>query len=92
MEVREVEVTKKEEIVTMTKEEYNTLIRKERAYGARKTKQYIAFCYLNYKLKMNLGGIVQFIDDLSKFLSATNDYIENTYGWNFWTWLEHNRD
>lgn len=92
MEVKEVEVTKTEKMVTMTESEYEKLLIKERKYGAIKTKQYIAFCYLNFRLRMNFRGNIEFVDDLSKFLSGQSDCIGNTYNWDFWTWLEHNRD
>ena len=48
MEVKEVEVVKKEKIYTLTESEFGDLKGKERAYGSRKTREYIIFCYNNY--------------------------------------------
>ena len=41
MEVKEVEVIKKEKTYTFTESEFHDLKYKERAYGSRKTKEYI---------------------------------------------------
>lgn len=89
MEVKEVEVTKKEKIVTMTESELKDIKRECRAYVSRKTREYIAFCYLNYRLKMNFGGLIEFVGDLTKFLGGY-DYIPNTYKWNLFDWLDNN--
>ena len=91
MEVKEVEITETAKIYELTESEFKDLKRECRAYGSRKTRQYIAFCYLNYKLKMNLGGLIEFVSDLSKFLGGY-DYIPNTYGWDLFVWLDSNLD
>lgn len=89
MEIREVEVTKTEKVYTLTESEFKDLKRECRAYGSRKTREYIAFCYLNYRLKMNFGGAVEFLSDLAKFLGGY-DYIPNTYEWDLFDWLDNN--
>ena len=81
MEVKEVEITKKEKIYELTESEFKNLKRECRAYGSRKTREYIAFCYLNYRLKMNFGGAVEFLSDLAKFLGGY-DYIPSDIGMN----------
>lgn len=91
MEVKEVEVTKKEKIYELTESEYEDKINAARNYGAQKTKEYIGFCWNNYYWKKNLGGAVSFINDLMQFLGCQSDYIRNNYGLSFWDWLERNR-
>lgn len=79
MEVREVEITKKEKIYELTESEFKDLKRECKAYGSRKTRQYISFCFLNYYYKTNtLGGLTEFMSDLAKFLGGY-DYIPNIY-------------
>lgn len=92
MEVKEVEITKKEKIYELTESEFKDLKRECRAYGSRKTRQYISFCFLNYYYKTNtLGGLTEFMSDLAKFLGGY-DYIPNTYKWNLFDWLDNNVD
>lgn len=91
MEVKEVEVIKKEKIYELTESEYEDNINVAKNYGAQKTKEYIGFCWNNYYWKKNLGGAVSFINDLMQFLGCQSDYIRNNYGLSFWDWLERNR-
>lgn len=91
MKVKEVEVTKKEKIYELTESEYNELINKERSYGARKTKEYIGFCWDNYYYELNIKGMMNFIRDLMYFVNNKNNYIDNIYDLSFWQWLERNR-
>lgn len=92
MEVKEVEITKKEKIYELTESEIKDLKRECKAYGSRKTKEYISFCFLNYYYKTtNIGGITEFLSDLAKFLGGY-DYIPNTYKWDLFDWLAENGD
>lgn len=91
MEVKEVEVIKKEKIYTLTESELNDLKCMCKEYGSRKTKEYIAFCYDNYIWKKNFSGVVDFINDLIDFLVG-RDYIPNKYNWSLFEWLEQNRE
>ena len=91
MEIKEIEITKKEKIYSLTESEYNELIQKEREYGAEKTKQYIGFCYNNYPYnKRSISGTVSWINAVCSFLEG-NNYIENIYGLSFFEWLDNNR-
>lgn len=93
MEVKEVEVTKTEKIYTLSEKEYNDLLCKERAYGARKTKEYLGFAFQNYRYRLvSLAGITEFMSDLVKFITYQAEGIPNTRGWSFFDWLKNNRD
>lgn len=91
MEVKEVEVTKKEKIYELTESEYKELLNKARNYGAQKTKEYIGFCWNNYYWEKNIGGAISFINDLIRFLEYQSDSINNNYGLSFWNWLKENK-
>ena len=87
MEVKEVEVIKKEKIYTFTESELNDLKCEERAYGSTKTREYIHFCFKNYHYQTNsVGGLLKFLEDLAGFLGGY-EYIPNTYRWNLFDWL-----
>lgn len=96
MEIKEVEVTKKEKIYTLTEEEYVELQNKAKSYGARKTKEYIAFCFNHYVYSLKgrgcVGGLVEFASNLGRFVTDKTDYIENIYGLTFWDWLHENKE
>lgn len=87
----EAEVVKKENIYTFTESELKDLKYKERAYGSRKTRGYIHFCYKNYIYQTNLGGIIKFLEDFADFLRGAN-YIPNIYKWNLFDWLDKNNE
>lgn len=86
MEIKEIEVVKKEKIYTFTESELKDLRCKEREYGSTKTREYIIFCYRNYIWKMNVGGIVSFIGDLFDFLTYKKDSIPNHYEYSLHEW------
>ena len=89
MEVKEIEVVKKEKVYTFTESELKDLKCKERAYGSRKTRGYIHFCFVNYRYKTeNLGGMLEFLKDLARFLGGEN-YIPNIYKWNLFEWINN---
>lgn len=88
MEVKEVEVTKKEKIYELTESEYEDKINAARNYGAQKTKEYIGFCWNYYYKVKNFYGMTVFIRDLISFLECKTDYINNIYNLSFWEWLE----
>lgn len=91
MEVKEIEITKKEKIYELTESELKDIKNECRAYGSRKTREYIRFGFLHYYYKTNnIGGLTEFMSDLAKFLGGC-DFIPNTYKWNLFDWLEHNR-
>ena len=91
MEIKEIEITKKEKIYSLTESEYHELIREEREYGAEKTKEYIGFCYNNYPYnKKSMSGLISFVNDVIEFLEG-NDYIRNTNKLSFFEWLDDNR-
>lgn len=92
MEVKEVEVVKKEKIYTFTEDELQDLKCKERAYGSRKTREYIGFCWNNYIYKKNTGGVIGFINDVISFLQYEKDNIPNHYGYSLHEWRERNAD
>lgn len=92
MEVKEVEVTKKEKIYTLTESELQDLKCECRTYGSRKTREYIGFCYNNYIWKRNIAGAVNFINDVILFLEYKNNGIPNHYNWSLFEWLEQNRE
>lgn len=92
MEVKEVEVTKKEKIYTFTESELDDLKRDERAYGSRKTREYIVFCYNNYIWKKNLKGLLNFVEDLIPFLTYENKSIPNQYGYSLHEWRKADED
>lgn len=77
---------------TFTEDELNELKAKERAYGSRKTKQYIMFCLKNYKMKLNLAGYMQFICDLGEFIGEETDTIPNKRVWSLFDWLHKGSD
>lgn len=91
MKVEEVDVVQKTKIYTLTEEELQDFKCKERAYGSRKTREYIGFCYNNYIWKRNIGGVVNFINDVLSFLEYKNDGIPNSYNWSLFEWLEQDR-
>lgn len=92
MEVKEVEVIKKEKIYELTQSEYEKLIADSRKYGSNKTKEYIIFCYNNFVYKKTtVCGIIDFVKDLMDFVIDKNDYIRNVYKLSFWNWLEQHR-
>ena len=91
MEVKEVEVTKKEKIYQLTESQYEELIVKEREYGSLKIKDYIIFCYNNFICEKNVYGILSFACDLMNFVTDKNDYTRNLYELSFWDWLKQNR-
>ena len=91
MEVKEIEIVKKEKVYTFTESELKDLKCEEREYGSRKTREYIMFCYNNYIWKMNVGGAVSFIKDLFKFLTYETNSIPNYYGWSLFEWLKRTK-
>lgn len=92
MEVKEVEVTKKEKIYELTESEYKKLIADSRKYGSLKTKDYIIFCYNNYIYKKTtVGGIIDFVKDLMDFVIDKNDYIRNVHELSFLEWLDRHK-
>ena len=92
MEVKEIEVVKKEKIYTFTESELEDLKCAARAYGSRKTRGYIHFCFLNYRYKTdNIGGLCAFLQDLAPFLGGY-DYIPNVYKWDLCDWLDKNKE
>ena len=92
MEVKEVEVVKKEKIYTLTESELDDLKCKERTYGSWKTREYIIFCYNNYIWQKNIKGIANFIRDLLDFLTYEKRVIPNQYDLSLFEWLKQNRD
>ena len=92
MEVKEREVIKTEKVYTLTESEFKKIKHECKAYGSRKTREYISFCFLNYYYKTNsIGGITEFLSDLAKFLGGY-DYIPNTYKWDLFDWLDNNKE
>lgn len=91
MEIKEIEISKKEKIYTLTESEYKNLKCKEREYGSRKTREYIGFCWNNYIWKKNIGGTVSFIEDLILFLQYNTNHIPNKYGLSLFEWLKNNK-
>lgn len=91
MEIKEIDVVKKEKVYMLTEQELTELKGKERAYGSRKTKEYIGFCWNNFYLQKNVGGCIGFIKRLLRFLEDREPDIPNTYGWSLSDWLKQNR-
>lgn len=84
----EISTTQMKKQYVLSEEEYQQLINNNRRWGYRKVKQYILFCVRNYTLKLNIGGTVQFMEELIDFLTEDSDYISNHYGYDFWKWLD----
>lgn len=86
MEVKEVEITKKEKIYSFTESELEELKCEERTYGSNKTREYILFCYNNYIWKKNLKGLLNFISSIIPFLEGKTNVIENNFGYSLHEW------
>ena len=91
MIIKDNKITKSEKIYQFNESEYKSLLNESKNYGAEKTKEYIGFCWNNYIWEKNVGGAVEFINDLMRFLECRSDYIDNTYGLSFWSWLRENK-
>ena len=92
MEIKEVEIVKKEKLYTFTESELNDLKCEERAYGSRKTREYIGFCWNNYTWKKNIGGAISFINNVIEFLEYKKDSIPNHYGYSLHEWRKKYED
>ena len=86
-----INVTEEKIIIELTKEELEEIKKKQRKLGRDDVVGYIAFSLKNYKLKMNLGGIFEFIHNLIDFLNKDTEYIPNAFRYTFLDYLNEYR-
>ena len=86
-----IEVTEKKTIIELTKDELEEIKQEQRKLGRDDIAGYIAFSLKNYKLKMNLGGVFEFVHSLIDFLNKDTEYISNTFEYTFSDYLNEYR-
>lgn len=86
-----INVTEEKIIIELTKEEFEKIKQEQRKLGRDDVAGYIAFSLKNYKLKMNLGGIFEFVHNLIDFLNKDTKYIPNTFEYTFSDYLNEYR-
>lgn len=86
-----INVTEEKIIIELTKEELEEIKKKQRKLGRDDIAGYIAFSLKNYKLKMNLGGLLEFVPNLIDFLNKDTEYIPNTFRYTFSDYLNEYR-
>lgn len=79
-----------EEFYEISKEELEKIKKQERARGRSELAEYILFCYSNYILKMNLGGLLEFLKEILGFLNREKDGISNKYEISFFEYIKKN--
>lgn len=79
----EKEITQKQVIYEITKEELDEIKREERNKGRDDIAGYIAFSIKNFYLQMNFGGLTKLFSCLVDFLNQNSSMIKNTYGYSF---------
>ena len=72
MKKYEKETVISEEFYEISKEELEKIKKQERARG-RSDSNNILFCYSNYILKINLGGLLEFLKEILGFLNREKD-------------------
>lgn len=77
------EVTQKQVVYEITKEELEAIKREERNKGRNDIAEYIGFSIRNFYLKWNVGGALEFITCLVDFINKDTSMIENTYDYSF---------
>lgn len=74
----EKEITTKQVIYEITKEELEKIKTNERNNGRYDIIEYLKFAISNYHLKMNLGGATQLVSDICDFIMDRTNNIQNT--------------
>lgn len=87
----EKEITQKQVIYEITKEELDAIKREERNKGRDDIAGYIAFSIKNFYLKMNFGGLCGFFSCLVDFINQDSSSIKNTYGYSFSDYMKKYR-
>lgn len=85
------EVTTEQVVYEITKEELESIKIEERNKGRYDIIEYLCFAASHYIYKINIGGAVNFITDLSDFLSDKTNIIPNVYGYSFFEWMKKYR-
>lgn len=79
MKKYEKQITVSEEFYEISKEELEKIKKAERVRGRAELADYILFCYSNYILKMNVGGLFEFLKEVLDFLGRKKNEISNKY-------------
>lgn len=60
--------------------------------GVRDMLRYVQFCYTHYIFRLNVAGILEFIDDfISMLIPGAPLKIRNQYDYDFWEWATQRR-
>ena len=85
------EVTKKQIVYEITKEELNKIKQEARNEGRQDVLEYIRFAIKRYRLKMNFRGITEFFYELVDFVCQESHTIRNTANYSFWDYINNFR-
>lgn len=91
MEIITEKMSREQKKYILTEEEFKQL---QQSYwdGVSDLTRYIAFCIKNYRYKFNLGGQMNFVEDVVCSISETGRLdIRNTYNLSFKRWREYKR-
>lgn len=91
MNIKEIEVVKKENVYELTESELDAIKEEYRTKGRIDVANYIAYCIEYYGYKWNLGGLSDFVIQLCKFVNFSTKSLENVSGLSLFDYIEKYR-
>lgn len=79
----EKEITQKQVMYEISKEELESIRREERNKGRDDILGYIGFSMKNYRYETTIAGIVNLVREVVDFVSNRTNTIQNVYGYSF---------
>lgn len=82
------QVTTEEIVYEVTAEELENIKKRARYQGRRDVIEYLKMAMQNYRYAFNLYGLVEFVSDLTDFLSGASSIIPNTKSESFYDYIK----
>ena len=83
MQEIEKEITTKQVVYEITKEELERIKIEERNKGRYDIVEYLKFAIKYYHYELNLGGVSNLVSDIIDFVTDRTNNIGNNYGYSF---------
>ena len=91
MNIKEIEVVKKENVYELTESELDAIKEEYRTKGRIDVANYIAYCIKYYGYKWNWGGLSDFVVQLCEFVNFSTKSLENVSGLSLFDYIEKYR-